>query len=181
MVSASVVFIGGMTLDFGCFISRFRQQSAYHGESDDEIADDSDLEEDALFPDEEGTASDLDDDTEMHSYVGPSKTQKVIREASYRTWKALIYYLYTDIITFAPLTSSFIPPAAPVGEPLPTTPSRPNSLPSGFAAEAPVTGRHAWIQTWMAENREGGGELRQPAPCSAKAIYRLADVRAFEF
>ncbi len=137
------------------------------------------MEEDALFPEDDSGDLHENDADDLNSYAGPPKTQKVIREASYRTWKALIYYLYTDIITFAPLTSSFIPPASSVVDVSPPTSRRQSSLPSGFVADAPVSGRHAWIQTWIAENRDETGNPRLPAPCSAKAIYRLADVRMF--
>ncbi len=106
---------------------------------------------------------------------GPRKTEVVITEAAHRTWKALIYYLYTDTITFAPLTSSFIatstipfddPDMAAAGSVAPGT--------SFSVPRWPAQGRREWIKTWLAEHP---GESDRPAPCSAKAIYRLADVR----
>jgi hypothetical protein len=44
------------------------------------------------------------------------------------------------------------------------------------ATDGPVRGRREWIKTWIKENGGAEGHLAQPAPCSAKAIYRLADV-----
>jgi hypothetical protein len=122
---------------------------------------------------------DEDEDVEMEPIpsIGPRKHEVVIRDAAYRTWKALVYYLYTDIITFAPLASSFIPSSTAAIDTPRSSSHRSNSHLAGVAAmDGPVRGRREWIKTWIKENGGAEGHLAQPAPCSAKAIYRLADV-----
>ena len=108
------------------------------------------------------------------SNMGPSMTKIVIRDAAYRTWFALIYYLYTDVIIFAPLSSSFI--------------DKPdNSDTAGGSRSRPATstdnqvlkgirGRKEWLDVWTSEMFSRNGNYQGPTPCSAKAIYRLADV-----
>jgi hypothetical protein len=96
--------------------------------------------------------------------------------------------MYTDSIVFAPLSSSFIQPAKQEAAPIESTPfvslsgqtpaveERPSfivatkSIPSAEPSPSlrPRT-RREWIDDWEATNP---GRIR---PCSAKAIYRLAD------
>ncbi|KII83022.1 hypothetical protein PLICRDRAFT_47435 [Plicaturopsis crispa FD-325 SS-3] len=120
------------------------------------------------------------------AYQGPPKQTIIVRDFSYSTYRAALYYIYTDSIIFAPLTSSFIASAhaeGTTGDPSsspPATAQNPgdsqmnsgkSSQPSDevpAAAAAPTT-RKGWIQQWQ-KNHPG-----RPAPCSAKAIYRLAD------
>lgn len=84
--------------------------------------------------------------------------------ARYSTFRGLLHYLYTDSIQFAPLASSYYAARdhAASTEQLFAWPSRrafllAHVLPQSYAASASLTG-----------NRAVG-------PCSAKAIYRLAD------
>lgn len=139
---------------------------AHSSVDDDDLADDSDMEEEALSDDESPTR-------DMHDLaLGPKKTQVVVRDAAYRTWQALLYYLYTDSIVFAPLTSTFMPEGA--------SQESDSALAGGTtrpATNESIRERRAWIRTWRVERVSAGGEaLKVPEPCSAKAIYRLADV-----
>ncbi|WVF70048.1 hypothetical protein IAT40_004835 [Kwoniella sp. CBS 6097] len=124
--------------------------------------------------------------------IGPKKTRVVVRDAAWSTWWAVLYWIYTDEIFFAPLTSSFehqIRPSTSSGPP-----GNPNP------EDNPKT-RAEWISKWMMEHdidsppsspvgssHFGGGggssgddatdnaELTLgPRPVSAKAVYRLAD------
>jgi len=84
------------------------------------------------------------------------------------------FQIYTDIIYFAPLTSSF-PSTLSRTQP---THSRTGSSASFSAAAAEASTRRDWIQLWMDEHDIGNGEDKGapgPRPVSAKAIYRLAD------
>jgi len=106
-----------------------------------------------------------------------SKMTVVVKDVAYTTYLGLLYYIYTDTIVFAPLSSSFISarddtPASPMST-LPSTPAEPqghmiaskrNAMPEFTAAS-----RRGWIKEWM-RNNPG-----RPAPCSPKAAYRLAD------
>lgn len=116
---------------------------------------------------------------EQNSFSGPKKMRVVINDFAYSTYKAVLYYLYTDVIVFAPLSSSFI-----------STPSKRN-VPFMLASQNPSDGqptlaeghkssqvdsfvamprtRKDWIQRWHQAHPH------RPAPCSAKAVYRLAD------
>lgn len=115
---------------------------------------------------------------------GPRKTKIVIRDAAYYTWQALIYYLYTDDITFAPLASSFIPEGADsIDRPISATSAsfrqiQPVPMPtSGGLNDSGAAGRRAWIKAWVAErDADGDWPANAPRPVSAKAIFRLADV-----
>ncbi|KAG0146591.1 hypothetical protein CROQUDRAFT_107077 [Cronartium quercuum f. sp. fusiforme G11] len=79
-----------------------------------------------------------------------------VTDAAYTTYKALLYFLYTDSITFAPLTSTYecLKDAA-------------ESNGQKFEYES----RKAFVQATVSINNN------QPENviCSAKAIYRLAD------
>lgn len=111
---------------------------------------------------------------------GPRKTKIVIRDAAYTSWQALIYWLYTDEIVFAPLASTFISAESDAGDH--TGRSAPSGTGAGGISSTSTpdrggAGRTEWIKAWMAE-REGSDEWPEnaPRPCSAKAIFRLADV-----
>ncbi|PVF98434.1 hypothetical protein CPB86DRAFT_784877 [Serendipita vermifera] len=137
---------------------------------------------------------------------GPPKTRVMITDVAYSTYRAVLYYLYTDSIIFAPLASSFYHKSrrnirASVqratgdissetqrnGEESMTN-VRPNLSrrstqvpPPGSEAGGSVVGaastgddgspatRAQWIREWGYENPG------RPLPCSAKAVYRLAD------
>jgi hypothetical protein len=96
--------------------------------------------------------------------------------------------MYTDSIVFAPLSSSFIQTASqdvPHGEPTQTAPAqtpaaeeratfnftaKPAQSTDASSTSGPKT-RREWMTEWETANPG------RPRPCSAKAIYRLADRR----
>ncbi|PWN34713.1 uncharacterized protein FA14DRAFT_160202 [Meira miltonrushii] len=105
------------------------------------------------------------------------KRRKVnVIDSAYPTFKALLYFLYTDTIEFAPLTSSFLPADV-------TADTGSNNLlsSSGRSRRRGDVGslveemakahrrRKAVIETYCERNPG------KPSPCSAKAMYRLAD------
>lgn len=171
-----------------------------HDEVDDMLEEDSDMEDESSLDQEDeeheahasaGFKGDRDVATDRHN--GPPKTRIVVTDAAYRTWYALIYYLYTDVIIFAPLSSSFIThrdsaTPAPSAAPNPMAKSHKPTHKSNasvasiesLAAERGVQGRRQWLETWKTDNKDQNGQCKGPLPCSAKAIYRLADVSATE-
>lgn len=109
------------------------------------------------------------------SVVGPTKTKIVVRDAAFRTWYALIHYLYTDVIVFAPLSSSFIEKSDPVDTAAPARSSRQADRSENQILKG-IKGRKEWLETWVTEMDTRAEGTPEPVPCSAKAIYRLADV-----
>ncbi|KAF8482399.1 hypothetical protein DFH94DRAFT_726614 [Russula ochroleuca] len=111
--------------------------------------------------------------------LGPPKLRVVVKDVAYSTYRAVLYYLYTDRIRFAPLSSSFLSSSSS-GTSCEETPNdSQGSLgtvnrtgPSEVLAGA--SSRREWIQDYIR------GNPGHPLPCSAKAVYRLADTRAFE-
>ncbi|KAH9925561.1 uncharacterized protein B0H18DRAFT_1008984 [Fomitopsis serialis] len=117
---------------------------------------------------------------------GPTKTQVIIRDAAYATYRAVLYYIYTDTIAFAPLSSTFLAsaattpnavalvPATPMSESqAPAFSQRPNHQQAENSTSIGSTtprSRREWIAQWERNNDTG-----RPRPCSAKAVYRLAD------
>lgn len=106
----------------------------------------------------------------------PPKLTVVVKDVAYSTYLALLYYLYTDTIVFAPLSSSFISknqtPGTPVltaSQPSPSETQGNTSTQKRNTYQYSTTSRHEWIEEWKKNNPE------RPAPCSAKAAYRLAD------
>ncbi|KAI6030871.1 hypothetical protein F5J12DRAFT_803519 [Pisolithus orientalis] len=107
---------------------------------------------------------------------GPKKMRVVTKDVAYATYKAVLYYLYTDVIVFAPFSSSFI--AFPLQQKRGATTSAQGASESQSSlvdnqkvpvhVENPTT-RREWIKRWQQNHPT------QPAPCSAKAVYRLAD------
>jgi len=105
---------------------------------------------------------------------GPPKLRVVVKDVAYATYRAVLYYLYTDRIRFAPLSSSFHSSCssgticiqvandsqASLGS---ATRAGPVEVPAGAGS------RREWIQDWIRDNPG------HPLPCSAKAVYRLAD------
>jgi hypothetical protein len=169
----------------------------YDMDDDYDLPDDSDIEDQCLSEDElsttlspsnraasadmvQPTASGARNTTatRRRSESGPKKTKIVIRDAAYRTWFALIYYLYTDVIIFAPLSSSFInkPDNSDTagGSRSRTATSADNQVLKG------IRGRKEWLDIWTSEMISRNGSYQGPTPCSAKAIYRLADVSSNE-
>ncbi|KAK8846758.1 hypothetical protein IAR55_005846 [Kwoniella newhampshirensis] len=129
---------------------------------------------------------------ELGLSMGPRKTRVMVRDAAWSTWWAVLYWIYTDIIFFAPLSSSFQ-----------HNPKNRTSTTTGAQSDHPKT-RMDWIHRWMAEHHiEDPPALSSisaasiseyeatvgPRPVSAKAIYRLADkldlpalkLRAFQY
>ncbi|KAH7920470.1 hypothetical protein BV22DRAFT_1039810 [Leucogyrophana mollusca] len=112
---------------------------------------------------------------------GPKKLRVVIRDVAYTTYRAVLYYIYTDVIIFAPLSSSFNPASRPpkLSETLVTAPASSESQSNLLDGQKAATqadplvtvpsSRRDWIKRWQQSHPE------RPAPCSAKAVYRLAD------
>ncbi|CAK9783435.1 hypothetical protein CC85DRAFT_282171 [Cutaneotrichosporon oleaginosum] len=97
--------------------------------------------------------------------MGPRKTRVVVRDAAWSTWWAVLYWLYTDVVYFAPLTSSF------------GNPKQLEEATSFTELLKPIS-RREWMQRWLNERRlthEWGEGPVGPRPVSAKAVYRLAD------
>ncbi|RXK42252.1 hypothetical protein M231_00611 [Tremella mesenterica] len=113
------------------------------------------IEEDIPLPPIRGTTTRQSvDDIGMGGDVpGPKKMKVMVRDAAWSTWWNILYWLYTDTIYFAPLTSSF--------ENVRLTPGDPKT-------------RRQWIKQWLEEKNYEPDELG-PRPVSAKAVYRLAD------
>lgn len=108
--------------------------------------------------------------------VGPKKMRVFIRDVAYATYKAVLYYIYTDVIVFAPISSSFHSTAQKRAPTIVSTAQAPSDsqsnlldLPKGGNSTETPTSRREWIQKWQ-QNHPG-----RPSPCSAKAAYRLAD------
>jgi hypothetical protein len=141
--------------------------------------------------------------SQEHKISGTPKTTVVVKDFAYSTYYAVLYYvrhhffplflfidsiskIYTNTITFAPLSSSFIPSTRSASGA--QNISDQTAAVSGDAAggggngapgKKPITNakaipssRKEWIQEFKSNNPS------RPAPCSAKAVYRLAD-RAF--
>ncbi|KIM43361.1 hypothetical protein M413DRAFT_444189 [Hebeloma cylindrosporum] len=105
------------------------------------------------------------------------KIKIVVRDAAYTTYYAMLYYIYTDNIVFAPLSSSFIAMSrehTSSGTPIdiPSTPSEGGQMTGSrrVATHDSAHSRAEWIRDWM-RNNPG-----RPSPCSAKSIYRIADM-----
>lgn len=117
--------------------------------------------------------------------LGPRKTRVVVRDAAWSTWWAVLYYLYTDVIYFAPLSSSFAVRSRHM---------RTGSIATTLSGSSEPSSRREWIADWLSERGmasdtptigvgiaglQGGEEASTapvgPRPVSAKAVYRLAD------
>ncbi|KAF9527601.1 hypothetical protein CPB83DRAFT_393844 [Crepidotus variabilis] len=106
--------------------------------------------------------------------VGPPKVKIEVKDVAYTTYRAVLYYIYTDNIVFAPLSSSFRSPSDDKSSILDSTPSTPSEcceVPGSriYHSEGSSSTRAEWIREWMKTNPG------RPAPCSAKSVYRLAD------
>ncbi|KAM6494171.1 hypothetical protein JOM56_010532 [Amanita muscaria] len=107
-----------------------------------------------------------------------SKMKVIVRDAAYVTYRAVLYYLYTDFVVFAPLSSTFTSSSDLVAAPASSASASINTLETQ-GLNAPVkkssqaistaTSRKEWIKEWCQANPG------KPLPCSAKAVYRLAD------
>lgn len=113
------------------------------------------------------------------SNVHRRKRRKVsIVDSAYPTFKALLFFLYTDTVEFAPLTSSFLPSdvaaddAPSSNSSVSLFASRRGRVPSGRFSEEMEKARKkrkSLIESHLV------GYPEKPSPCSAKAMYRLAD------
>ncbi|KAM0787001.1 hypothetical protein ACM66B_006270 [Microbotryomycetes sp. NB124-2] len=92
----------------------------------------------------------------------------IVTDAGYQSYRALLHYLYTDSITFAPLSSNYHvarEAATLSGVPFPFKSKREYLLANTpFASAAGTTG--------VSSGLHANGS---PVPCSAKETYRLAD------
>lgn len=135
---------------------------------------------------------------EIPTVPGPKKMRVIVGDVAYATYKAVLYYvrphfdkllssthqsaqIYTDVIVFAPLSSSFTAAASSrrltaTTVTTATTPSDSQSSlndgPKALAHTDNPTSRREWIKKWQ-QCRPG-----RPAPCSAKAVFRLADSKS---
>ncbi|TFK27990.1 hypothetical protein FA15DRAFT_701372 [Coprinopsis marcescibilis] len=114
--------------------------------------------------------------TQKEEMPGPSKTVIIVKDVAYRTYKALLYWLYTGQIVFAPLSSSFhnnlsrsTSETSSLGSQAAPGADGGSQQPGSRRVEPPASSRYEWIKNWAREfpNR--------PEPCSAKAVYRVAD------
>lgn len=135
-----------------------------------------------------------DRDDERDGADRRKRRKVIVSDSSYTTFKALLFFLYTDTIEFAPLTSSFIDSHAATGASnershalhraaiTATNPLDPNvaqgkggyTLPTAsrdFASE--LLRAHRLRQSVISEYC--ANHPHAPVPCSAKAMYRLAD------
>lgn len=130
----------------------------------------------------------------VHS--GKKRRKVVVRDAAYATYKALLYYLYTDTIAFAPLHSRFYSHATSsddksdvLGGELDLADGASATYAASDAEASPVrSSTNTAPGSSFAKDRRRAQHLRQyfideycavhtnvPAPCSAKSMYRLAD------
>lgn len=120
-----------------------------------------------ILPRSVATATDRD-------VPGPPKLRVVVKDVAYATYRAVLYYLYTDRIRFAPLSSSFLSSCSPGAtcEQIPNDSQAslgPVTRTGSADVNAGASSRREWIQDWER------GNPGHPVPCSAKAVYRLAD------
>ncbi|WAQ92108.1 hypothetical protein PtA15_16A13 [Puccinia triticina] len=96
-------------------------------------------------------------------------TEIEVTDAAYTTFKALLYFLYTDSISFAPLSSTYHclkDEALEAGVPF--------CYPSRKAYGNAVIAKAAFIGSG-GQTAPSGSAVDPSLVCSAKAIYRLAD------
>lgn len=116
-----------------------------------------------------------------NTLAGPSKMRVVVKDVAYSTYFAVLHYLYTDTIRFAPLSSSFnTTPHVTISTTSTQTPNESQAnlgatLRTAQSQGEPSTSvaarsRREWLQQW---ERDNAGKIA--LPCSAKAVYRLAD------
>lgn len=111
------------------------------------------------------------------------KRRKVnVLDSAYPTFKALLFFLYTDTVEFAPLTSSFLPAEIAADDSTDgagsvnlfgsSVPVRRSRDAVGGLVEEMAKAHHkrkAVIEAYSERNPD------KPTPCSAKAMYKLAD------
>ncbi|KAJ3541320.1 hypothetical protein NMY22_g3936 [Coprinellus aureogranulatus] len=89
----------------------------------------------------------------------PQAMTVMITDVAYSTYKAILYYIYTDIIVFAPLSSSFMNSKSrtPPRTPLIRQNSTASESSSGYLGPKrsngePPASRAEWIVEWMKDN-----------------------------
>ncbi|VDB84639.1 unnamed protein product [Peniophora sp. CBMAI 1063] len=115
-------------------------------------------------------------------HIQPPRMRVVVKDVAYSTYRAVLYYLYTDIIHFAPLSSTFYTMRGTVTAPTQTVSESQVNLVGGASGKTGQSAadtsygqtvnsgsRKEWIREWTELNPG------RPLPCSAKAVYRLAD------
>lgn len=124
-------------------------------------------------------------DTGRTGSSGKKRRKVVVRDAAYSTFRSLLYYLYTDTVEFAPLTSSFLTSVSqPEEGRVAAVDSNDSTMAdSSMSSRTVISGFDAF-----SEERRRAHMMRQsvidaycmanpshPSPCSAKSMYRLAD------
>ncbi|PWZ03690.1 hypothetical protein BCV70DRAFT_170614, partial [Testicularia cyperi] len=118
---------------------------------------------------------------------GKKRRKVVVRDAAYPTFKSLLYYLYTDTVDFAPLTSSFL--SSGVGSEEVYAGSGAEGGSTTLVADDSMSSRTAGSSSdAFTEERRRAHTMRRsmieaycqanpnrPNPCSAKSMYKLAD------
>ncbi|KIO29087.1 hypothetical protein M407DRAFT_228734 [Tulasnella calospora MUT 4182] len=89
----------------------------------------------------------------------PSMQTIVIRDAAYLTYRALLFALYTDEISFAPLSSTYHT-------------DRTAAYKNDF--DFPYPTRKAYVRSRIPTPKTEA-QKKAPFPCSAKSLYKLAD------
>lgn len=131
--------------------------------------------------------------------AGKKRRKVIVRDAAYATYKALLYYLYTDTVAFAPLHSHFYSSASPDDERDAAEEEAREAFGGSLIKSEEATETSAGYAnseagpsttgtSSFAKDRRRAHTLRQqvideyccahtnvPAPCSAKSMYRLAD------
>ncbi|GJJ09526.1 hypothetical protein Clacol_003749 [Clathrus columnatus] len=155
--------------------------------------------EDSQPPSDKLNIEQLQSEKESASTPGPKKIRIVIKDFAYATYRAVLYYLYTDTIVFAPLSSAFYSSVVKntlLSSSYPSASSSQITLNlnsgeqcmGGLAKELNAQGydnklvqgkktdgtqgpasRKEWLEEWRS------GNSNRVSPCSAKAVYRLAD------
>ncbi|KZT42659.1 hypothetical protein SISSUDRAFT_1041276 [Sistotremastrum suecicum HHB10207 ss-3] len=155
------------------------------GDTRKEITESSDATEETIREPEQMPNASVSTSWIMEKSVvpGPPRQQVIVRDVAYITYRAVLYYLYTNTIVFAPLSSSY-----PLNTPAPSLHNTPSSASllrtsqgqglltasrtiqqSEEQSEGPQT-RKRWLKEWQSNNPD------RVSPCSAKAAYRLADM-----
>ncbi|KAJ3513573.1 hypothetical protein NLJ89_g2872 [Agrocybe chaxingu] len=106
--------------------------------------------------------------------IASKKSRIEVKDVAYTTYLAMLYYIYTDNVVFAPLSSSFLSAPGHTSNPslesLSSTQIEGSQAPgSKFLLHELSHSRSEWIREWVIANPG------RPAPCSAKSMYRIAD------
>ncbi|KAG8985870.1 hypothetical protein FRB94_005125 [Tulasnella sp. JGI-2019a] len=101
--------------------------------------------------------------TARRSMVAPTATSSmqviIVRDTAYLTYRALLFALYTDDITFGPLASTYH-----------TDRTAANKKDGDF----PYSTRREYVQSRLSQPKTEA-QRKAPLPCSPKSLYKLAD------